>query len=58
MARVVADEGKGLDWVLEVVCHGDRRKDLVENVKRYAALGIPEYFIYDVACLSATGRLR
>lgn len=47
MAWVVADEGKGLDWVLEVVYAGDRKKDLVDNVERYAALGIPEYFIYD-----------
>jgi Uma2 family endonuclease len=47
MAWVVADEGKGLDWVLEVVHAGDRKKDLVLNVERYAALGIPEYFVYD-----------
>ncbi len=46
-AWVVADEGKGLDWVLEVLCSGDRKKDLEENVERYASLGIPEYFIYD-----------
>lgn len=49
MAWVVADEGKGLDLVLEVLHHGDRKKDLVENVERYARLGIPEYFIYDRA---------
>ncbi|MFO0588284.1 MAG: Uma2 family endonuclease [Polyangiaceae bacterium] len=49
LAWVVADEGKGLDFVLEVLHRGDRRKDLVENVERYAALGIPEYFIYDRA---------
>lgn len=47
MAWVVADEGKGLDWVLEVLHAGDRKKDLVLNVDRYAALGIPEYFVYD-----------
>jgi len=47
MAWVVTDEGKGLDWVLEVLWAGDRKKDLVDNVERYAALGIPEYFIYD-----------
>lgn len=46
-AWVVADEGKGLDWVLEVMNLGDRRKDLVENVLDYAALGIFEYFVYD-----------
>ena len=49
MAWVVADEGRGLDFVLEVLHHGDRDKDLVENVERYARLGIPEYFIYDRA---------
>jgi len=47
MAWVVADEGKGLDWVLEVVFGGDRKKDLVDNVERYASLAIPEYFVYD-----------
>lgn len=47
MAWVVANEGKGLDWVLEVLWAGDRKKDLEDNVARYAALGIPEYFIYD-----------
>jgi len=49
LAWVVADEGKGLDLVLEVLHRGDRKKDLVENVERYAALGIPEYFVYDRA---------
>ncbi len=47
MSWVVADEGKGLDLVIEVVHQGDRSKDLVENVDRYAQLGIPEYFVYD-----------
>jgi Uma2 family endonuclease len=47
LAWVVADEGKGLDLVIEVLHHGDRQKDLVTNVERYASLGIPEYFIYD-----------
>ncbi|MEO5728137.1 MAG: Uma2 family endonuclease [Byssovorax sp.] len=49
MAWVVTDEGKGLDLVLEVLHRGDRQKDLVDNVERYARLGIPEYFIYDRA---------
>lgn len=49
MCWVVADEGKGLDLVIEVLHRGDRRKDLVHNVERYAHLGIPEYFIYDRA---------
>jgi Uma2 family endonuclease len=47
MAWVVADEGKGLDLALEVLLRGDRKKDLIENVERYAKLGIPEYFVYD-----------
>lgn len=47
MAWVVADEKKGLDLVIEVLHHGDRNKDLVDNVERYASLGIPEYFVYD-----------
>jgi Uma2 family endonuclease len=46
---VVSHEGKGLDWVLEVHVGGDRKKDAEFNVKRYARLGIPEYFIYDRA---------
>jgi Uma2 family endonuclease len=49
MAWVVADEGRGLDVVLEVLHRGDRNKDLVRNVERYAHLGIPEYFVYDRA---------
>ncbi|PRP99587.1 Uma2 family endonuclease [Enhygromyxa salina] len=47
MAWVVADEGRGLDLALEVLHRGDRKKDLVDNVERYASLGIAEYFIYD-----------
>ncbi len=47
MSWVVADEGKGLDLVIEVLHQGDRNKDLVDNVDRYAQLGIPEYFVYD-----------
>ena len=44
---VVAAEGRGLDWVLEVHVSGDRTKDAEHNVERYAALGIPEYFFFD-----------
>ncbi|MGK3959546.1 Uma2 family endonuclease [Sorangium sp. So ce118] len=47
MAWVVADEGRGLSMVLEVLHQGNRNKDLVANVERYAHLGIPEYFVYD-----------
>lgn len=46
---VVSREGQGLDWVLEVHVGGDRKKDAEANVKRYASLGIPEYFLYDRA---------
>jgi Uma2 family endonuclease len=44
---VVATEGKGLDFVLEVHVAGDRAKDERRNVERYARLGIPEYFFFD-----------
>jgi Uma2 family endonuclease len=44
---VVAQENKGIDLALEVMVSGERRKDLGENVERYARLGIPEYFVYD-----------
>lgn len=47
LAWVVSDEGKGIDLVIEVLHHGNRNKDLVDNVERYARLGIPEYFVYD-----------
>ncbi len=44
---LVTHEGRGLDWVMEVHVGGDRKKDAEFNVRRYARLGIPEYFIYD-----------
>lgn len=47
MTWVVDQEGKGLDFVLEIHYGGDRKKDLERNVERYARLGIPEYFVYD-----------
>lgn len=49
-AWVVADEGKGLDLVIEISHKGNRDKDFIQNVERYAGLGIPEYIIYD--CLN------
>jgi Uma2 family endonuclease len=52
---VVSHEGKGLDLVIEVLFLGDRRKDHERNVERYAALGIPEYFIFDRAHLGLRG---
>jgi Uma2 family endonuclease len=48
MAWVVTEERRGLDLVIEVLHMGDRKKDLEDNVTRYASLGIPEYFVYDV----------
>jgi Uma2 family endonuclease len=47
MAWVVADEGKGPDLILEVLHQGNRDKDLVNNVRDYARLGVREYFVYD-----------
>ncbi|WP_141620416.1 Uma2 family endonuclease [Myxococcus sp. AB036A] len=44
---LVSHEGRGLDWVMEVHVGGARKKDAEFNVRRYARLGIPEYFIYD-----------
>ena len=47
LSWIVSDEQRGLDWILEVLYSGDRRKDLVVNCERYARLGVPEYFVYD-----------
>jgi Uma2 family endonuclease len=46
---VVSQENHGLDFALEIHLSGDARKDFEENVVRYARLGIPEYFAFDVA---------
>jgi len=43
----VVDEGRGIDLVLEFRNLGKKHKDLVDNVKDYARLGIAEYFSYD-----------
>jgi Uma2 family endonuclease len=51
---VVAAEGKGLDFVMEVHVAGDRRKDEKTNVERYARLGIQEYFYFDRPSLRLT----
>lgn len=47
MCWSVAEEGRGLDLVLEIHYAGDKDKDLVSNLARYARLGVPEYFVYD-----------
>lgn len=45
---IVSHEGgRGLDFALEVIVSGRRRKDLRDNVVRYARLGIAEYFVFD-----------
>ncbi|MEZ4390406.1 MAG: Uma2 family endonuclease [Polyangiales bacterium] len=44
---VVSDEGKGIEWILEVLVRGDRQKDLERNRARYARLRVPEYFVFD-----------
>lgn len=44
---VSREGGRGLDFALEVIVSGRRRKDLQENVERYARLGIAEYFVFD-----------
>jgi Uma2 family endonuclease len=41
-------EGKGLDFALELIWSGRRRKDLADNVDEYARLGMPEYFVFDM----------
>jgi Uma2 family endonuclease len=41
-------EGKGIDLALELIWSGRRRKDLADNVDKYARLGIPEYLVFDM----------
>ena len=45
---LVAREGRGIDFVLELRNLGRKHKDTVENVREYARLGIQEYFTFDV----------
>jgi Uma2 family endonuclease len=51
----VETEGRGIDFALEVIVSGRRRKDLEENVERYARLGIPECFVFDRPRLKLAG---
>jgi Uma2 family endonuclease len=44
---IVSREGRGLDFAMEIIVLGHRRKDLDRNRARYAALGIREYFVFD-----------
>ncbi|KYF57226.1 hypothetical protein BE04_37590 [Sorangium cellulosum] len=43
----VSAEGKGVDLALEILWSGRSKKDLADNVARYASLGISEYFVFD-----------
>ena len=51
----VLGEGKGLDFVLEILSKETKRKDLVEKLNLYARLGIPEYLIFDPDALRLRG---
>ncbi|MEZ4406605.1 MAG: Uma2 family endonuclease [Polyangiales bacterium] len=44
---IVQDEGRGVDLIIEVRNLGKKHKDVVENVRDYARVGIPEYFSFD-----------
>lgn len=48
MSWVVSKEGRGLDFAMEFHVLGSARKDFTDNVIRFAALGIPEYFALDI----------
>ncbi len=52
---MVSREGRGIDVIIEIFYKGKWKKDFVDNVKSYAALGVPEYFIYDIGRQSLTG---
>ena len=44
---LVWEEGKGPDFVLEILSPGTKNNDLEKKPETYAALGVKEYFIYD-----------
>ena len=44
---VVWEEGKPPDFVLEVASPSSRREDEQEKPRKYAKMGVPEYFLYD-----------
>lgn len=44
---LVSQEGKGLDFVLEIHVRGSVDQDFESNVERFARLGIPEYFAFE-----------
>ena len=43
----VWEEGKPPDWVLEVASPSTEDKDRIEKRCRYAAMGVPEYWLFD-----------
>src|SRR5262249_26698110 len=45
---MVSFERKGVDLAVEVDYQGSRRKDFVDNVKRYDGVALREYFAYDM----------
>ncbi len=51
----VLREGKGLDFVLEILSKETRRKDLVEKLNLYARVSIPEYIIFDPDAMKLRG---
>lgn len=51
---MVARERRGIDLALEIHNLGRKHKDVEENVREYARLGVPEYFAFEVQ----TRRLR
>ena len=44
---IVSEEKRGVDVIIEVRNLGKKHKDLVENVRDYARVRIPEYFSFD-----------
>ena len=44
---VVWEEGKPPDFVLEIVSPSSRQEDEEEKPRKYAKMGVPEYFLYD-----------
>jgi Uma2 family endonuclease len=43
----VSLEGKGPDFVLEILYLSNTNEDIPDNMRWYAELGIPEYFVFD-----------
>jgi Uma2 family endonuclease len=41
------EEGKAPDVVFEVTSHGSKREDQISKPRKYARIGVREYFLYD-----------